>query len=168
MLALLCAATTIRAQAVAADAPFLIVNVPASPDSAVKLARFAMGAVKGELQPSRFQRNQTLVMTQYTRRLHSGAQTRISLIAAIARKPTTTEPMTTSIELTAWAMDVQPDMNRLTMSGTGRSTTVGSTPTLRATSSAELQPYRLTRKNVEDWAALEEVMYALLDLTAKP
>lgn len=167
-MAFLCAMNAAHAQAIAADAPFLVVPVPVSPDSAVKLARFAMSHVKGDIQPVRVQRNHTLVMTQYRRALHSGAQTQISLIAAVPRKPTTTDPLSTSVEFSAWAVEVQPDFNRLTMTGTGRATRVSSEPTVRGVSSAQLQPYRLTRKDSADWALLEEVVYALLDLTAKP
>lgn len=165
---LVCTGNLAHAQAIAPDAPFLVVSVPTSPDSAVKLARFAMGHVKGAIQPTRVQRNHTLVMTQYTRALHSGAQTQVSLIAAVARKPSATEPLSTTVEFSAWAVEVQPDMSRLTMSGVGRGTTVSSAPRVQGASSAQLQPYRLTRKDAADWAMLEEIMYALLDMTAKP
>jgi hypothetical protein len=155
------------AQGIPDDAPFLRVAVPVSQDSALKLARFALGTVNGMLQPRRVQRDHIVVSTRYLRTLHSGAQTEVSLIVAIERKRKGPDTSGTMLELSAWAIDVQPDHGVLAMTGSGRGTRVSSAPMRQAVSSAQLQPYRLTRKDVADWRALEEVLYAILDHTAK-
>ena len=141
------------------------VPVQASPDSAVKLARYALGAIRGAIQPQQIQREVLLVSTQYTRQQRNMRYVQITIIAAIDRKMTEGAVPATMVELSAWAIDLPPQETALAGPR-------GSLPTLTTTtpytvSSSQLQPYRITRKDAEDWASLEEVLNSLMDLTAK-
>lgn len=141
------------------------VPVQASPDSAARLARYALGAVKGAIQPHRIQREVLLVSTQYTRQQRNTRYVQITIIAAVDRKMTEGPVPATMVELSAWAIDLPPQETALAGSRGSLPTLTTSTP--YTMSSSQLQPYRITRKDVEDWAALEEVLNSLIDLTSR-
>ena len=121
------------------------------------------------MQQPRIQRELLIISTQYTRERKNGGHTQVTLIAAIDRKPARVDPVTTMVELSAWAIDIEPEVTQLVGPRTGRDL-----PTLTTTSpltmgTAQRQPYRVTRKeNPLEWGQLEEVLNAFIDLTSKP
>jgi hypothetical protein len=136
----------------------------------VKLARYALGEVNGAIQQSKVQRDVIILSTRYTRERKNGGHTEVTIIAAVDRKPARLEPMTTMVELSAWAIDVEP--SRTGLASTGRSPR--DLPTLSTTSpttvsSSQQQPYRITRDDTEHWNKLEDVLNTLIDVsTRKP
>jgi hypothetical protein len=151
------------------EAPFFRVPVAASPDSAVKLARFALGEVKGAIQPAKVQREVIILSTQYTRERKNGGHTQITIIAAVDRKPSRLEPVATMVELSAWGIDVEPTSTRLvgTSNPSARDLPTLTTTSPRTMSSSQQQPYRITRSDSPHWTALEDVLNALIDISTK-
>lgn len=134
----------------------------------MKLARLALLEANGAIQPARLQRDIIVVSTQYTRERRNGGHTQITIIAAVERKPARLEPLTTMVELSAWAMDVQPGTTSLAGPRGGRDLpTLTTTPSPMSVTSAQQQPYRITRSDTEHWNVLEEVLNALVDISTK-
>lgn len=137
-------------------------------DSAVKLARLALAEVNGAIQPPRVQRDVVILSTRVTRERKNGGHTEVTYIAAVDRKPARLDPMTTMVELSAWAIDVEPTRTGLTAPGRNpRDLPTLSTTSPTTVASAQQQPYRITRSDTEHWTKLEDVLNALIDVSTK-
>ena len=147
------------------EPPTYRLAVAASTDSVVRLAKFALGSVRGAVQPPQVQRDFILVSTEYSQNRPNGGHTQVTIIAAVHRKMTATTPAYTRVDLSAWGLDVEPTATRLAARPGARDNR--DLPTLRTTSpaamaSSQRQPYRLTKSD-SAWIAVEEILDAFIE-----
>jgi hypothetical protein len=141
--------------------PYFRLAVRAGTDSVVKLAQFAVGTIKGQPQTPRIQGPLVIVGSRYDRDRRNGGHIEVTMMVAIDR---TVRDSITRIELSAWAVEVQPE--RTALGGTGRLPTMTTTsPTTVA--SIQQQPYRVTRDDTEHWRSVMVVLEALIQEGAR-
>ena len=129
----------------------IVLEVPATPDSAIKLTQFALQAVDGQLQLPKLRPTHTTVSLHYVKTRKSGGQTQVAVMAAVARTvPNSARPITT-VELSAWMLDIARPVTRA-MQRSGRPITPVTTDAGR-----DVRPRAATARDVDDWASLEYV-----------
>jgi len=135
--------------------------VPATPDSAVKLAKSALGSIDGTVQLPQIRPKLTTVSTHYTRNRRGGGQTEVAVMVAIDRTPMDTAAHLTVVELRAWALDMAQQQT----AGQRRS---GSPQTALSTNAPALRrPRAITPVDTVDWQMLGYVLEALERLGAR-
>ncbi len=149
-----CGATTRAGSSGRPEPAVFLFDVAAHPDSALKLAKFALGAVDGTVQLPQVRPEMTSVSTHYTRSRRGGGQTQVAIMVAIARRVADTLAPVTQLEVSAWALDMaqQPPsgQRRGGFSGTALS---NNAPALR-------RPRAITPQDTVDFRALEHVVEA--------
>lgn len=147
-------------------APFAFrLIVRATPDSAARQVRFALGSTKGALQQPTVQGDAILLSARTSRERMNGGHREVSYLAAISR---VMRDSTTSIEISAWGLDIEPERVGLTATGRGTRdlpTITSSSPT--TVSGSQRQPFRITVSDKIEWALLEEIVAAMLDTGAE-
>lgn len=88
----------------AAPPEVFVLDVPATFDSTVSLAKFALRAIDGSPQMPRVRPRTTSVSTHYTMPRHGGGHTEVAIIAAVTR--TASDSSHSIVELSAWLLDV--------------------------------------------------------------
>lgn len=96
-----CATTSPRT---AASPEVFTIDVPATFDSTVNLARFALQAIDGSLQMPRVRPRTTSVSLHYTTPRRGGGHTQVAIIAAVNRSAS--DSSHTIVELSAWLLEV--------------------------------------------------------------
>ena len=104
VLAAASAACTTASVNTAASPEVFALDVPATFDSTVNLARFALQAIDGSLQMPRVRPRTTSVSIHYTTPRRGGGHTQVAIIAAVNRS--TADSSRTIVELSAWLLDV--------------------------------------------------------------
>jgi hypothetical protein len=104
VLAAASAACTTASVNTAASPEVFALDVPATFDSTVNLARFALQAIDGSLQMPRVRPRTTSVSTHYTTPRRGGGHTQVAIIAAVNRS--TSDSSRTIVEVSAWLLDV--------------------------------------------------------------
>lgn len=138
--------------------PYYRLAVRAGADSAVKLAQFALASIRGQPQTPRIQGPLVIVGSRYHRDRRNGGHTEITMIVAIDR---TARDSITQLELSAWALEVQPERTALAPTPRGLPTLTTTSP--MTVSSSQQQPYPVTREDKEHWRALMDVLEALIE-----
>lgn len=92
--------------AMTAQPPEIILAVPASIDSTLKLAAFALRTIEGTLQAPRFTSDATVVSTHYVRERRGRGLIEVAVIAAIDRRAAQTSATRTLVRLSALALDM--------------------------------------------------------------
>jgi hypothetical protein len=129
--------------------------VNASPDSALKLARFSLGAISGIIQLPQVRPTYTSIATHYTRNRIGGGHSEIALIAAVSavRADSTAGSM---VELSAWILDrphqLTPAQRNAGIPSTAITTNAPANP----------RPRPATVRDKEEWASIEHVAEVLL------
>ena len=142
------------------EPPYFRLAIQANTDSTIKLAQFALAAVKGLPESPRIQGPLVIVGSRYSRDRMDGGIKEVTVIVAIDR---TVRDSMTRIEVSAWALDMRPE--RTVMGGGGRLPTLTTTsPT--TVSSTQREPYRVSRDD-EDWRSVMEVVEAFVDQGAR-
>jgi hypothetical protein len=142
-----CSAATM-ATATAPAPAIVLLAVPASPDSTLALAKFAMGEVDGTLQAIQWRPNAALVSTRYTRNRRGVGMSEIAIVAAVGRQVADASRPLTLVEVRAWAMDSLAQRRQL-----GAPITTTGTVTHR--------PRPITLADSTDWIMVEYVLEAL-------
>ena len=122
--------------------------VHATPDSAVKLARFALGSIDGTIQIPQVRPTFTRVSTHYTRNRHGGGTRQVAIILAVDRKMSDSVNVVTLVELSGWALDLAQQQ-----SASARRAGVPATP-LSTNAPALRQPRLLTQRDTSDYGAV--------------
>ena len=161
-----CASTPAPQQPVTTPDEITYFRVPIAlpADSAVKLARFALGTINGTIKetPSR---QRVLVSTQHTRE-GAAFHRQITIVAAVQRKPVGPAADTTVVELSAWAVDQVEAVRTKTLSGRPIPRLQSNAP---IGSIAQDRPYLITAtKSPDDWRTMEDVLGALVALSSRP
>jgi hypothetical protein len=155
-LALMLGALGSCAHAPPAAAPPAPINVrlavAAHPDSAVKLAKFAIGAIDGSVQLPKVLPTMTTVSTHYTRDGRRGRPTQIAVIAAVSRTVSDILSPVTIVQLSAWALETPEPLNWQPRRG------MPVTPV--TTGAASRPPRAITVADTSDWKLLEIVVEA--------
>ena len=125
----------------------VLLAVPASPDSTVMLAKFALGEVEGTLQAVQWQPNAAVLSTRYTQNRRGVGMTEIAIVAAVGRQVADTARPLTLVEVRAWAMDSSATRRQL-----GAPITTTGTVTYR--------PRPITFSDSTEWASVEFVLAA--------
>jgi hypothetical protein len=136
-----------------APAVFLL-EISVQPDSAVKLAKFALGAIDGTLQLPQIRSARTSLSTHYSRPRRGGGQTDVAVIAVINRSVHDTLAPVTAIEVGAWALDMaQQQSSSQRRSGFPATALSTNAPALR-------RPRAITVADTIDFRTLEYVIEA--------
>lgn len=143
-----CAAAS--AATMTAPAPAIaLLAMPASPESTLALAKFALGEVDGTLQAIQWRQNAAVLSTRYTRNSRGVGMSEIAIVAAVGRQVADTSRPLTLVEVRAWAMDSLAQRRQL-----GAPITTTGTVTHR--------PRPITLSDSTDWASVEFVLQAFL------
>ncbi len=135
--------------------------LPAAPDSALKLARFALGAIDGLQQLPQIRPKMTIISTHYVRNRRGGGQTEVAVMVAVDRQPADTVRVTTVVELRAWALDMaQQQTAGQRRSGVPQTALSTNAPALR-------RPRGITPADTADWRSLTSVLEAFEKLGAQ-
>lgn len=148
---LVAAGACAAASAATATAPapaIVLMAMPASPESTLALARFALGEVDGTLQAIQWRPNAAVLSTRFTRNHRGVGMSEIAIIAAVGRQVADTSRPLTLVEVRAWAMDSLAQRRQL-----GAAITTTGTVTHR--------PRPITLADSTDWASVELVLAAL-------
>lgn len=136
-------------------------DVAGQPDSALKLAKFALGAIDGTVQLPQVRSSMTSVATHYTRSRRGGGQTQVAVIVAVDRHVADSLAPITQVEVSAWALDLAHQAT----AGQRRS---GFPSTALSTNApAQRQPRAITPADTADFRALEYVVESLISQGAK-
>jgi hypothetical protein len=130
-----------------------MLEVAAAPDSAVKLAKYAMGAIDGTISLPRVRPKLTTVSTHYVRNRRGGGHTEVAVMAAISTEP---RDSVTLVELSAWALDMQQEQTYAQ-----RRSRTPATP-LSQNAPALKTPRAITVADTSDWRALSDVLDAFV------
>jgi hypothetical protein len=141
-----CAAASVATSTAPAPA-IVLLAVPASPDSTIVLAKFALGEVDGTLQAIQWMPNAAVLSTRYTRNRRGVGMSEIAIIAAVGRQVADTARPLTVVEVRAWAMDSLAQRRQF-----GAPITTTGTVTHR--------PRPITLADSTDWASVEFVLQA--------
>jgi hypothetical protein len=132
----------------------ILLEVNATPDSVVRLAQFAIGAIEGLPQLPKTRPEYTSVSTHYTRAKKGGGTTQVAVIVAVDRvTPGRLAGQATRVEVSAWLLDVArymaPQPRRT--SDIPRTAVTMDAPALQ-------RPRPATARDTTDWASLEYVV----------
>lgn len=135
--------------------------LPALPDSALKLAKYALAEIDGQVQLPQVRPKFVSVSTHYIRTRRGGGQTQVAIIAGLERQVADSSQPMTLVELRAWALDTQ---ERVTQSA--RRSGMPTTP-LSLNAPAQKTPRAITAADVNDNGNLEIVYEAFVRLGAR-
>ena len=125
----------------------VLLAMPASPESTLTLARFALGEVEGTLQAIQWQPNAAILSTRFNSRLRGVGMSVITIITAVGRQVADTARPLTIVEVRAWAMDSTATRRQLGAPITTAGTVVD-------------RPRPLTFSDSTEWANVEFVLAA--------
>ena len=143
--------------------PYFRLAVRAGTDSVVKLAQFALTSIKGTPETPRVQGPLVIVGTRYSGDRPNGGHIEVTVITAIDR---TVRDSVTRIEVSAWAVDVEPDRTALAGPRGGRDLPTLTTTSPTTVSFAQRQPYRVTPDH-EHWRSVVDVVEAFAEQGAR-
>jgi hypothetical protein len=134
----------------------ILLEVPARPDSALRLAQFAIQAIDGSPQPARPKSGYTTVAMHYARTRSGGGQTQVAVIAAVEHTMKNAAGPVTAVELSAWVLDLPrqltPAQRRAGIPATAITTDAPLNPRVRAA----------TARDTVYWSSLEYVAEVFL------
>ena len=133
----------------------VFLSVSATPDSALKLAKFALGSIDGTVQMPKTRPQMFTVANHYLRNRDGGGQTQVAVIAAVDRRVDPTKPVT-RVELSVWVLDIP---HQLTPAQ--RRAGVPSTP-MTTNAPAIRHPRAMTPADTLYWRSLEYVAEAFV------
>jgi hypothetical protein len=123
----------------------VLLAVPASPESTLVLAKFALGEVDGTLQAIQWRQNAAVLSTRYTRNHRGVGMSEIAIVAAVGRQVADSTRPLTLVEVRAWAMDSLAQRRQM-----GAPITNTGTVTHR--------PRPITLSDSTDWSSVETVL----------
>jgi hypothetical protein len=150
------AAATVTPQA----QEFFVFAVGGTPDSAVALAKFALGSIDGSIGLPRITGKTTNITAHYTRPRHGGGTREVAIIAAVDRASVDAKP-TTLVELAIYGLDLEQSQ-----SYAQRRARATATP-LSQNAPALKRPILLTPRDTLDWRLFEVVLDAMTGLGAR-
>lgn len=140
---------------------YFVFAVPALPDSALKLAKFALGTIDGSIGLPQIKPRITTVSTHYTRPRYGGGQREVAIIAAVDRVAESSVPPTTLVELAAFALDMAQAQTAAQRAARVPNTALSSNaPALR-------RPVPVSQRDTVDWRSFEAVIEALVSVGGK-
>jgi hypothetical protein len=143
------------------QATYYVFAVPALPDSALKLAKFALGTIDGTISLPQIKPKFTTISTHYTRPRHGGGQREVAIIAAVDRVPVDGPTPATFVELAAYALDMaQAQTAGQRRAGVPNTAVSSNAPALR-------RPIPLSQRDTVDWRSFEAVIEALMSVGGK-
>jgi hypothetical protein len=135
-----------------ADAVFML-GIAATPDSAVRLAKFALGIVDGVDELPHTRKEGIVVARRYAHARKGGGQTDVAVIVIVQhRTPETAD--TTRIQLSAWALDTRADLPIPQRRVSPAAATFQRPPVAMRPN----QPRRVTAADSTDWGMLQLVL----------
>jgi hypothetical protein len=134
----------------------MVLAIEASPDSALKLAKFALSLIEGVVQLPQVRPQMVTVANHATRNRDGGGQTQIAVIAAVDRKSQPGPSASTLVELSVWILDMP---HQLTPAQ--RRAGVPATP-ITTNAPAIKHPRAMTPADTTYWKSLEIVAEALV------
>ena len=140
---------------------FYVFAIPALPDSALKLAEFALGAIDGTIGLPQIKPKFTTLSTHYTRPRHGGGQREVAIMAAVDRVAESTTPPSTLVELAAFTLDFAQ-----AQSPGQRAARVPNTA-LSSNAPALKRPVPLSQRDSVDWRSFQVVIDALVSAGGK-
>lgn len=160
-------ATPTATLATSSDAPVrdqpraVMLALPALPDSALTLAKAALGSIEGVVQLPKVRPQLYTVANHVYRNREGGGQTQVSVIAAVDRRVRDATAPVTLIELSVWVLDMPHQLT-----AAQRRAGVPATP-LTTNAPAFRQPRAMTPRDTLHWRTLEYVVDALVSHGAK-
>jgi hypothetical protein len=133
----------------------------ATPDSALKLAKLALGSIEGVVQLPKVRPQLVTVANHLLRNRDGGGQTQIAVIAALDRQVVDTARPVTMMELSVWVLDMPHQL-----SPAQRRAGVPSTP-LTTNTPAFKQPRAMTPADTTYWRTLEDVVASMIQHGAR-
>ena len=139
----------------------MFLAVGASPDSALKLAKFALGTIEGTVQMPKTRPQMFTVANHYLRNRDGGGQTQVAVIAALDRRVRDVLQPVTLVELSVWVLDIPQQL-------TPAQRRAG-VPTTAVTTNAPRfkEPRAMTPSDTVYWRSLEYVADALVQHGAR-
>jgi hypothetical protein len=139
-----------------ADGAIFTLGVAATPDSAVKLARFALAIVDGVDDLPRARKEGVVVARRYARARKGGGQTDVAVFA-IVLQPIPESTDTTLIQLSAWVLETRAELPQpLPQRRAHPAAAVGAERPVAAM--RPNQPRRITASDSTDWGLLQLVL----------
>jgi hypothetical protein len=134
----------------------MILSVNATPDSVVKLAKYALKAIEGVVQMPKVRPQVTTIANHQLFNRDGGGQTQVAVIAAIDRRVQSADHPTTFVELSVWVLDMPQQI-----SASQRRAGVPVTP-LTTNAPAIKHPRAMTAADTTYWRSLEYVAEAFV------
>src|SRR5687767_4532035 len=129
----------------------VMLEVGASPDSTLKLAKVALTAIEGNVQLPKVRPTMTSIANHALRNRRGGGQTQVAVIAAINRQVADTGAPVTLVELSVWVLDMpQPVTPAQRRSGVPVTPITTNAPAVR-------HPRAMTPADTIYWKSLEHV-----------
>jgi hypothetical protein len=132
-----------------------MLGVIAPRDSAVKLARFAMGIVDGVDELPQTRKEGVVVARRYTQSRRGGGHTDVAIIA-IVQRPERVATETTFVQLSAWALETRADLPML--APRRRASPASAAADRPQVAMRPNQPRRITPSDTVNWAMLQLVL----------
>ena len=130
--------------------------VPALPDSALRIARHALGEIAGTPQLPRVRSDLTTVSTHYSRDRNGGGRTEVAVMIGIGRAVVDSTLPATLVELRAWALDLPHQLTTAQRrAGVPMTAVTTNAPAIRT-------PRAVTVRDTVDAANIEYVLGGLL------
>ena len=139
----------------------VMLALPALPDSALSLAKAALGSIEGVVQLPRVRPQMYTVANHVYRNREGGGQTQVSVIAAVDRRVRDATAPASLIEVSVWVLDMPHQLT-----AAQRRAGVPATP-LTTNAPAFRQPRAMTPRDTLYWRSLEHVVDALVNYGAK-
>ena len=138
------------------DGAVFMLGVAATPDSAVRLAKFALAVFDGVDELPRARKEGVVVARRYVRARKGGGQTDVAVIA-IVLQPIREATDTTRIQLSAWVLETRADLPQPLPQR--RAPPPGAVAAERpAAAMRPNQPRRITASDSTDWGTLQLVL----------
>ena len=140
---------------------YFLLQVAMKPDSAVELAKFALGSIEGTVNLPQIRPKVITVSNHYLRDRHGGGQRQVAVIAAIDRTVTDAAAPVTTIEVAAWAVDMAEQVKQRRFGPQPPATA------LSTNAPATKQPRQVTPRDTTDWQLLEAVVGSFVSRGAR-
>jgi hypothetical protein len=156
LVALVCAGSSCRRYVEArppkpaAQETVFLLAVAVSPDSALKLARFCLGAVLGDIQLPKASATHTTIATHYSSSRRGGGVRQVAIMALIRSSSNMGAPATL-IELGGWALDQAQAPNPRQRAGLPSTALSTNAPALKT-------PRAVTPRDTTDWYHVQVVL----------
>lgn len=141
--------------------PYFLLALAAKPDSAVELAKFALGSVEGRVSLPQTRPKVITVSNHYVRDRRGGGQREVAVIAAIDRQIADSTAPVTTIEVAAWAIEMAEQTKQRRFGPQPPATA------LSTNAPATRQPRQITPRDTTDWQILELVVASLVSRGAR-